>query len=215
MLTARPESVQIMACETPLAMVRASAEPRSAIESNTSSNPLTVPIRPSSGESGTSTRISGKFVVMPSLRREIIICRIWRALHETWSRRAFQASSMALASPGRTCLKYQTRSRSSVHITTPALKIQKTNGPPPTTRSVAAATGMSKKSTTDPMLPLDALGQQTRALLVENLHHRLRERNQPRVGEEQRNRDAEPEHRRDHGLTDTVRHQLRIARARL
>ena len=50
MLTASPVSVQIIACETPLAIVRASAEPRSAIESKTSSMPLTVPIRPSSGD---------------------------------------------------------------------------------------------------------------------------------------------------------------------
>ena len=52
MLTARPVNVQIIAWETPLAIVRASAEPRRAIESKTSSMPLTVPIRPSRGASG-------------------------------------------------------------------------------------------------------------------------------------------------------------------
>ena len=40
-------------------------------------------------------------------------------------------------------------------------------------------------------------------------------RAQHRVAEQQRNRDTEAEHRRDHRLTDTVGHQFRIARAGL
>ena len=74
--------MQIIASDTPLAIARASAEPRSAIESNTSSMPETVPIRPSSGESGTSTRSSGMLAVIAAFRREIIARRIWRAHQE-------------------------------------------------------------------------------------------------------------------------------------
>ena len=72
MLTARPLSVQIIASETPLAIARASAEPRSAIESNTSSMPLTVPIRPSSGAIGTSVRSTSRFALIAVLMREIV-----------------------------------------------------------------------------------------------------------------------------------------------
>ena len=50
-----------MSFDTPLAIARASAEPRIALESETSSMPLTVPTRPSSGESGTSTRSRSRF----------------------------------------------------------------------------------------------------------------------------------------------------------
>jgi hypothetical protein len=107
MLTARPVSVQSIACETPLAIERASADPRSAIESKTSSMPLTVPISPSSGESGTSTRSSGKFAVMPALRREIIARRMLRAIQEVRSRRSCHCSSIVFASCGSTREKYQ------------------------------------------------------------------------------------------------------------
>ena len=88
MLTARPVIVQIMAADTPLAMLRASALPRSAIESNTVSMPVTVPISPSSGDIGTSTCITGKPVVIEPFTREIIAARIWRAHHDVRSRRA-------------------------------------------------------------------------------------------------------------------------------
>ena len=46
---ASPDIVQIMAADTPLAMLRAAALPRSAMESNTASMPRTVPRRPSNG----------------------------------------------------------------------------------------------------------------------------------------------------------------------
>ena len=51
-------------------------------------------------------------------------------------------------------------------------------------------------------------------LLVESLRHAARERGQARVHEQQRDRDAEAEHRRDHRLADAVGHEPRIARAR-
>jgi hypothetical protein len=63
-------------------MVRASADPRSAMESKTSSMPLTVPMRPSSGDRGTSTRRSRRFAFMPEFRREIIDVLICLAHHE-------------------------------------------------------------------------------------------------------------------------------------
>ena len=68
--------MQIIASDTPFAMVRASAEPRAAIESNTSSMPITVPSRPSNGHSGTSTRSSCRFEDIPAFSREIIALRI-------------------------------------------------------------------------------------------------------------------------------------------
>jgi hypothetical protein len=107
MLIASPVMVQIIAWETPLAMARASAEPRNAIESKTSSMPPTVPTRPRSGDSGTSTRSSGKLDVMPTLSREIIARRIFRASHELRSVRAFHCASIASASRGRIREKYQ------------------------------------------------------------------------------------------------------------
>ena len=76
MLTAKPVSVQFMASETPLDMVRASAEPSAAIESNTASIPDTVPTRPSRGHSGTITLSMGMLATMPALRRLIMARRI-------------------------------------------------------------------------------------------------------------------------------------------
>src|SRR5262245_54360535 len=216
MLTARPDSVQIMACETPLAMVRASAEPLSAIESNTSSMPLTVPTRPSSGESGTSTRRSGSPAFIAEFTREISVLRTCRERHERWSGRAFHVSSAACACTGSTMRKYQARSITSAHITKPQRKIQPTNGPPSAIRSETAASGQSSWSaialgTARDLLciarALQALGQEPRALLVEDLHHLARQRGERRVREEQRDRDAQPEDGGDHRLPDAVRHE--------
>src|SRR5262245_34341187 len=234
MLTARPESVQIIASDTPLAIARASAEPRSAIESNTPSIPLTVPIRPSNGAIGTSVRSTSRFAVIAVLAREIIPRRIWRAHQERRSARACQAASVSFTCSGRTQWKYQTRSITSVHIRSPHRKIQTTKGPPCETRSDTAASGEDSCVRSDSSMAgslegvpaeqaalvalahsLEALREQPRALLVEDLHHASRHRGEAGVDEEQRDRDPEPEHRGDHGLADAVRHQARIARARL
>ena len=64
-------------------------------------------------------------------------------------------------------------------------------------------------------LLLDVLGEKPGALLVEDLNDVLRQRREPGIDEQQRNRDAESEHRGDHGLADAGRHELRIARSRL
>ena len=93
MLTASPDIVQIMAAETPLAMLRASALPRSAIESNTWSMPQTVPMRPSSGAIGTSTCSTGNPVVIEPFSREIMAVRICRAHQEV---RSFLAMPLGL-----------------------------------------------------------------------------------------------------------------------
>src|SRR5262245_365522 len=234
MLTARPESVQIIASDTPLAMARASAEPRNAIESNTWSMPLTVPIRPSSGARGTSVRSTSRFADIVVLSREIIARRIWRAHQERWSPRARHVSSVRAVCAGRMRVKYQTRSTTSVHIKRPQAKIPTTKGPPWSTRSETAASGEDqvarKPSGMFPALAaaiaeqaafllrahaFEALGEHAGALLVEELHHAPRHRGQPRVHEQQRDGDAEAQHRRDHRLADAVGHQTRIARARL
>src|SRR5882672_10178306 len=212
MLTARPVIVQIIAADTPLAMLRASALPRSAIESNTSSMPLTVPIRPSSGAIGTSTCITGNPAVMAPFKREIIVWRIWRAHHEEWSVRARHSASIFAACPGRIILKYQSRSMINAHISTPDMKMKKTNIPPSDIRSAMSRTTGSCSSTA---LLLQVLRQDAGALLVQDLHHRLRQRSQQRAREQQRDRDAEAEHRGDHRLADAVGHELRIARAGL
>ncbi len=107
MLTARPVIVQIMAADTPLAMLRASALPRRAIESNTSSMPLTVPIRPSRGDIGTSTCMTGKPVVIEPFNREIIAVRICRAHHDVRSLRACHSACSAAACFGNSIVKYQ------------------------------------------------------------------------------------------------------------
>src|SRR4030095_14310535 len=96
-------------------------------------------------------------------------------------------------------------------MTTPHPKIQATYGPPSATRSVTAPKGLKIQSSTAALL--DALGEETRALLVEELHDLSRDRREECVEEQQRNRDAEAQPRRDHGRADTVRHELRIARA--
>src|SRR5262245_61938402 len=233
MLTARPESVQIMASDTPLAIARASAEPRSAIESNTWSMPLTVPIRPSSGAIGTSVRSTSWFAFIAVSTREIIARRIWRAHHERWSVRACQAASVSRACTGRIREKNQMRSITSVHISRPQAKIRPTNRPPwriisrrdssGEPKAVRNASGMGGRpagaAEQAALLALaralEALGQHARALLVEDLHDLARHRREAGVHEQQRDRDAEPEHRRDHCLADAVGHQARIARARL
>src|SRR5262245_45902934 len=180
-------------------MVRASADPRSAIESKTSSMPLTVPISPSSGDSGTRTRSRVRLDVMPPLSREIIADRTWRAHHERWSLRACHSVYIRSASWGRMRQKYHNRSMTSVDMMTPHVKIQNTNGPPPATRSRTASTGFSSQSS---MAFLNALREQPGALLIEQLHDLSRECGQESVGEKQRDCDAETQHRRDHGRAD-------------
>ncbi len=106
-LTARPVIVQIIAADTPLAILRASALPRSAIESNTSSMPATVPMRPSSGAIGTRTCMTGKPVVIDPFRREIMAVRICRAHHEVRSVRASHCACNCAACFGSTIEKYQ------------------------------------------------------------------------------------------------------------
>src|SRR5690606_25438143 len=212
MLTASPVIVQIIASDTPLAMLRASALPRSAIESNTSSMPLTVPISPSSGDMGTSTSSTGNPAVIELLRREIIAWRIWRAHQDVWSLRACHCSLISAAWRGRIRMKYQYRSRISVHIRTPHRKIQTTNGPP----SFASST-MPRNSgiCSNTPLFLDAFRQHAGALLVQYLDHRTRQSVQQGICEQERDRDAEAQHRGDHGLADTGGHQPRVAGARL
>src|SRR5262245_24337533 len=200
MLMARPVSVQIIAWETPLAMARASAEPRSAIESKTSSMPLTVPTRPSSGESGTSTLRSSSLAFISLLRREIRNIRICRAHQERCSSRARHSRLVASTCAGSTREKYQNRSITSVHITKPHRKMKKTKGPPSPTRSETAPIGQSSASTTivSGALSLEAGGEQPGALLIEDLDHVARQRCEPGVDEEQRDRDPEAEHGGDH-----------------
>ena len=101
MLTARPVIVQIIAADTPLAMLRASALPRRAIESNTVSMPVTVPISPRSGDIGTSTCMTGKPVVIEPFTLEIIADRICRAHHEVRSLRACHVACTSAICLGR------------------------------------------------------------------------------------------------------------------
>src|SRR5262245_32993130 len=173
MLTARPVIVQIMAADTPLAMLRASALPRRAIESNTSSMPDTVPMRPSSGAIGTSTCITGNPVVIASLSREIIAARICRAHQDVRSLRANHSACTAAACFGSTIVKYQMRSMISAHMSTPDAKIQTTHGPPsfdnvttPRMNGICSSTALF----------LDALRQHTGTLLVEHLDDAARQR---------------------------------------
>src|SRR6187401_967595 len=200
MLTTKPVSVQIMACDTPLAIVRASADPRSAMESNTSSMPDTVPTSPSSGDRGTSTRISGKLDVISELSREIIAWRIWRAHQLRCSDRSAQADSISCVRPGKEREKYHARSITSVHITTPDRKMNRTNGPPPSTRSRTAVTGIAIQLGSSTALHslraarFDALRQHAGALLFQGRNDLARQRYQRGVGEQQRNRDAQAEH---------------------
>src|SRR5690349_15625867 len=123
--------------------------------------------------------------------------------------------------------KYQERSITSVHMMRQQRKIASTKGPPapiisrtvsvePVTMSrtvsVELVTMWRNSGTSQPFRTLEALGEQSGALLVENLHDRARHRRESCVEEEQRNRDAEAEHCRDHRLADAVRHQARVAR---
>src|SRR5688572_6338004 len=166
MLTARPVIVQIMAAETPLAMLRASALPRSAIESNTSSMPVTVPMRPSNGAIGTRTCITGKPVVMAPFKREIIAVRICRAHQEVRSDRASHCACNCAESFGNTIEKYQNRSTINAHMRTPEAKIQMTHGPP-SFDSVTTPRMIGICSST--ALFLDAFRQHSGTLLFENL----------------------------------------------
>src|SRR5262245_19990185 len=212
MLTARPVIVQIMAADTPLAMLRASALPRSAIESNTSSMPETVPMRPSSGAIGTRTCITGKPVVIEPFKREIIDERICRAHHDVRSLRASHLDCSSAACFGSTIVKYQKRSMISAHISTPEAKIHGTQGPPSLDRSTTPLMIGICSSTA---LFLDAFRQHAGALLVEDLDDAARQRVEQRVGEQERDSDAQTEQRGDHGHAESVGHELRIARTRL
>ncbi len=81
MPTASPVRVQIIASEMPLAMERASAEPRAAIESNTSSMPPTVPQKAEQRTHRHPTpRNTCRLEFMAVLSREIIARRIWCAV---------------------------------------------------------------------------------------------------------------------------------------
>src|SRR5689334_9047695 len=103
-----------------------------------------------------------------------------------------------------------------VHISRHAVKIHSTATPPDATRSRTATNGANRKSImTAAASVLDRglhlfqpLGEQAGALLVEDLDDRARARLQRRVDEQERDGDAEAEHRRDHGLADALRHQL-------
>src|SRR5688572_6979909 len=212
MLTARPVIVQIMAADTPLAMLRASALPRRAIESNTSSMPATVPMRPSNGAIGTSTCMTGKPVVIDPFSREIMAERICRAHHEVRSLRASHWACNSAACFGSTIWKYQKRSMINAHINTPEAKIQGTQGPPSLARS-ATPSMMGICSST--ALFLDALRQHAGALLVEDLDDAARQRVQQRIGEQERDGHEQAEHRGDHGHADACGHEPRVARARL
>src|SRR5690606_31000997 len=97
------------------------------------------------------------------------------------------------------------------HIKTPERKIHTTYGPPSSASSTMPRISGSCSSMLSP--PLDSFCEHARALLVENLHDRPRQPAQGCIREQQRDRDAEAEHRCNHGLADTARHQPRIARA--
>src|SRR5689334_17165683 len=97
-----------------------------------------------------------------------------------------------------------------VHITRHEMKIHSTATPPASTRSPTAENGAKRMSIMarrngrsgllQALVLLEPLGQQAGALLVQDLHDLARTRLQRRVDEQQRHRDAEAEHRRDHGL---------------
>src|SRR5688572_17124234 len=215
MLTARPVSVQIIASETPVAIERASADPSAAMESNTVNMPTTVPMSPSSGHIGTSTRRICRFRVSPAFRRLIIAPRMARAAQLLRSARWRHAFSWRAASTGWTRAKYQKRSSTMVHMSTQATKIHTTTGPPRRRMFTTASIGTSMKSGMGRRLlfleQLQSFGQEARALLVEHLHDRLGDRREPGVEEQQRDGDTEAEHRRDHRLRDTRGHELGIA----
>src|SRR5882757_9463333 len=206
MLTASPERVQIIASETPLAIERASAEPRAAIASNTLSMPVTVPRSPSRGHSGTSTRSRGRLADIPALSREIIALRTWCAVQLMCSVRASQAASRRSACRGSTLLKYHQRSITIDHMIRQAAKIRVTTKPPSSTMSRKARSGASSASCM--LRALQAAGQQAGALFIDDLHDRAGHRGEPGIGEQQRDGDAQAQNGGDHRLRDTRRHQL-------
>ena len=85
---------------------------------------------------------------------------------DVWSLRASQSACNADACFGSTRVKYQYRSMISDHISTPARKIQITNGPPSLDSDTMPRTSGIWSSTA---LFLDAFCQHAGALLVQDL----------------------------------------------
>ena len=169
MLTARPDIVHSIACDTPVAIVRASAEPRSAIESNTSSIPLTVPTSPSSGAIGTSVRITSRFVGhLRSQPRNHRVADLPRAPRQVIAALIPLVDRLPGSLTGSTFQKNQIRSITSVHMMTPEMKMKNTNGPPPSTRFIERR--VRRLQTYRALLLLDHFGQHAGRLTVQ---HRL------------------------------------------
>src|SRR5262245_1430551 len=120
-----------------------------------------------------------------------------------WSRRATQRACSPSSLFGRRLRKNQYSSAISIQHSAPIRNISTTNGPPTPNNSRDAPTKLMTLRLGTPLL--DALGQEARALLVEDLHDAARHRREERVHEQQRDGDAEARDRRDHGLADAVR----------
>src|SRR3954466_15448475 len=110
---------------------------------------------------------------MPALSREMSALRICRDFQLVCSTRSRHTETALGVSRGRMRLKYQNRSIAIHHMTTQVAKIQSTIGPPSSRIECRALNGASSGSSSSG-LPLQALGQQAGALLVENLHDALR-----------------------------------------
>src|SRR5688572_6284440 len=100
------------------------------------------------------------------------------------------------------------RSITMAHINTHAMKIQLTTGPPRARIPLYVVNGAARTSSMT--FRLQTLCKETCALLIENLHDRLRQRSQPGLREHQRDCDNQADDRCDHRLRDTCGHELRI-----
>ena len=142
-------------------------------------------------------------------RREIIEPRIWRAHQERSSQRACHlAAYISSASCGRMRQKIPARASStSVHMRTPQAE------DPEHSRAAAGNEiddGLSACSQST-MALLDALRRADRCSRSSSKLHRPAARASARkaLANSSESRDAEAQHRRDHGRAGAVRHQLR------
>ena len=171
-----PAIVGKVAFETPPAIDLASPPPVKAITWNTSIMPVTVPNRPSKGQSATQVAMTFMLPLISSRLSESSRSRIFLAFQDLRSLRPSHAVTTAARSAFHTEVKYQMRSKISVHMKNTSVAISQSTFPPFSMK--ARMTSITPISSYPPeqsvVRALGMIGDDTCRLLIQNMNDALR-----------------------------------------
>src|SRR5690606_41800528 len=134
-----PAMVGIVALDTPPAMDFASPPPVRAITKKTSIIPVTVPSRPSSGQTTTRDSIIGKVERRSREISEIIMLRICLALQELRSDLAFHTPSALRTRFAWVEFRYQILSKINENLTNSSAAMTQSTPPPLAMKALIAS----------------------------------------------------------------------------